>query len=128
MRTLEQILKECEEVQAILDSQPPHDEVELIVEKLNTLNSVISWTGALYAEAAKLKDDAVARYFMEEFSKIRQLSPQMAKDYVKARCAEENYAVTLTEKLHKSAEKQSMAMMTIVSYKKGEMSMQRNGY
>jgi hypothetical protein len=122
MRTVEQIKVEANQYQQLLDSAPIDiDNPDLLVEYLGGLNTIISRTGIMLAEAQKIRDIAVNETFAKEFSKIRVLSPTLATKFVNSATADQNALLEWVTQLNKTAKHQAENLRTQISYAKEQM-------
>ncbi|MBO7617324.1 MAG: hypothetical protein J6T22_09420 [Bacteroidales bacterium] len=129
MRTIDEIKKEANEYQKILDNAPTTiDNGDLLVEYLCGLNYIISRTGVMLAEAVKLRDTARKMVYANDFDHVKKLSASIAKDYVANSTADENALYTWIEQLNKTAKHQADNLRTQVSYAKETLKLTKNGY
>lgn len=129
MRTTEQIKAEANEYQKILDSAPTTiDNGDLLVEYLGGLNTIISRTGLMLAEAQKIRDLARNAVFADDFAKIKSLSTTLANKYVESCTADENALLEWITQLNKTAKHQADNLRTQVSYAKELSRIIKSGY
>ena len=129
MRTINEIKKEANEYQTILDNAPTDaDNGDLLVEYLGGLNYIISRTGLMLAEVQKIRDIARNKVFADEFDHIKKLSASIAKEYVANRTADENALQVWVEQLNKTAKHQADNLRTQVSYAKEHLRLTKDGY
>lgn len=122
MRTITQIKEEANQYQQMLDGAPMDiDNGDLLVEYLGGLNTIISRTGLMLAEAQKLRDLARNATFANDFAKIKALSPTLANKYVDSVTADENALLEWVTQLNKTAKHQADNLRTQISYAKEQM-------
>ena len=122
MRTTKQIKEEANQYQQILDGAPMDiDNGDLLVEYLGGLNTIISRTGLMLAEAQKIRDLKRNEVFASDFAKIKGLSTTLANKYVESTTADENALLEWVTQLNKTAKHQADNLRTQISYAKEQM-------
>ena len=123
-----EIAEELVRIQAFLEEEPRDDVPEILIERLTKLNALMARTGFLWAEAKADQDAAIAAVFAENSKAILQMPATVSQKFIAALCKDENYYVSLTERINRTCVHQSDNLRTQVSYAKENMALTRKGY
>jgi hypothetical protein len=95
---------------------------------LGQINVFIARAATILADAKEEQDMARAMLFKTEFSRIKSLSPSLAKVYVDSLTVKENKLVNKTERLNRACVHQGDNLRTIISLYKENLKLTRSGY
>ncbi len=128
MRDIEKIKKELSQYQMLLDSAPAETgNPDLLANYLGQLNKAASRTSFMIAEVVKLKYTAMAA-IQDKFSELlAKMPPSAQKDYVKAHTADENALMEWVVSLNETTKTQSKNIITMLSYEKQQLVLERTG-
>ena len=121
-------VKELQEMQSFLESEPVTDDPGELIERLTRLNAYMARSGFLMAEANADRDAAVAGVFAEHQKAILQMPATVSQKFISALCKDENYYATWTERINRMCVHQSDNLRTQVSFAKENMALTRRGY
>jgi hypothetical protein len=99
--------------------------VDMLIQKLDAINSCISWSGEQMAIAKnnwnKKKVDAYHRLIASEVANEKYFSPSLGKEYVNAHCHQEQYEFDLCERFTRALVHISDNVRTSISALKEQM-------
>lgn len=76
--------------------------IDVLIQKLDAINSCLAWSGEQMAIAKKLLNEAKVKSYhklqMSSASQEKYYAPSLAKDYVSAQCHNENYSYDMAER------------------------------
>jgi hypothetical protein len=80
--------------------------VDILIQKLDQINSALSWAGEMMAIAKKnwnlKKVSAYHTLLASETANEKYFAPSLGKDYIAARCQQEQYEFDLCERFTRS--------------------------
>lgn len=127
METTEQLRDEAKRIQAYLEITASDDPNELVA-RLSELNVYLARTGRMLAEAACIRDRAVAAVYAEEAKAIFRMPATVARRFVESQTADENELVTWLDRLNRACTHQSENLRTQISFAKQQLELTRKGY
>ena len=129
MRTIDEIKNELIEHQRKLDNAPIGvGNADALADYLGVLNNIASRTTFMIAEATKIRDAARAS-IQDKFSEmLAKMSPSARKDYEKAHTSDENALHEWVVSMNETAATQSKNIITMLSYEKQQIELNRKGY
>lgn len=99
--------------------------IDVLIQKLDAINSCLAWSGEQMAIAKKLLNEAkVNAYHKLQISSASQekyYAPSLAKDYVSAQCHNENYSYDMAERFCRALVHIAENLRTAISALKQEM-------
>lgn len=116
---------EIKTMQAYLEITPSGEAHEYI-ERLQTLGVYIARSGVLLAEAKKQLHFKQAEFYESHAEWLSKFSPSQVKEYMKARCYDEQYYVDWLDRINATCVHQSEGLRTLISYAKMEMTIDKN--
>jgi len=120
---LEELNKECEEIQDFLDITVG-DEPQEIIDRGNDLAVYISRTSKMLADAKAHQDAKKKSAIMENLRDVglkARVPASTLNDLIKASCEDENYLVAWIDRLNRTATHQLDWCRTLISKYKEEL-------
>lgn len=117
------------EHQRKLDNAPTGTgNADALAEYLGDLNNITSRTTYMIAEATKIRDAARASIQDKFADLLAKMSPSAQKDYVKAHTSDENALHEWVVSMNETAMAQSKNIITMLSYEKQQIVLNKTGY
>lgn len=102
--------------------------LDLLMIKLDNINSYLAWSGEQMAIAKRLlniaKEKAYRTLKTSSEANKQYYSPSLAKDYIAAKCSDEAYCYDMAERLSRSMVHISDNLRTSISALKEQMKME----
>lgn len=122
-----ELLTEAQVIQTFLEVTTSDDAHEL-TERLTTLNAYMARSGQMLAQAKNRQDRAVAQAYAKNDHTIAGMSPSIARKFIDAQCANENYLVNWLDRINRTCVHQGENIRTQISFAKEQLSLTRRGY
>lgn len=120
--------EEIEKMQGYLETDFSGCSPEEYKERLQTLSVYMARSGALLSQAKMDLNYKVSEFYESHYEFIKRFSPSQAKEYMKARCYEEQYYVDILDRINATCVHQSNNIITLLSYAKQELILTKTGY
>ena len=125
--TIDDILRECEEMQYFLEegvSNEPDD----LSSRLALLNIYMARSGNLLAIAKSIQDHSRKEFFDNNLDELGKLPASVANKMIESATGDANHLVTWLDRINRACTHQSDNLRTIFSYVKENLKLTRNGY
>lgn len=102
--------------------------IDILIQKLDSINSAIAWAGEQMAIAKKIwnakKVESYHALITSEVANERYFAPSLGKDYVNSRCHQEQYEFDLCERFTRALTHISDNVRTAISALKEQMKLE----
>jgi hypothetical protein len=93
--------------------------VDVLIQRLDAINSSLAWSGEQMAISKKLLNEAKVKAYhklqMSSESQKKYYAPSLAKDYISAQCSNENYNYDMCERFSRALVHISDNLRTAIS-------------
>ncbi len=93
--------------------------IDVLIQRLDAINSSLAWSGEQMAISKKLLNEAKVKAYhklqVSSASQEKYYAPSLAKDYIAAQCYIENYNYDLAERFTRSLVHISQNLVTAIS-------------
>ena len=118
MTRIEQIRKEAEDIQSMLECLNDMADINAMLGRLDQLGVYYARSGELLAEVAGMRDAAMAKLFHDEKGTILSLSASLAVKLVNSSAAELNALEKWLDRINAACKHQCDNLRTMISYEK----------
>lgn len=124
MRNIEELKDIAANMQVFLETKPGSEPNDLI-DRAENLAVLIAKSGHCLADAKYIQDMVVNGAIMDALKKAydERLSASTINKFVTTAAKEQNYLVTLFDRLNSAAVHQLDGIRTVISYRKAEMTL-----
>jgi hypothetical protein len=99
--------------------------IDILIQKLDNINSCLAWAGEQMAIAKKLWNDAKLKAYhklqMSSAAQEKYYAPSLAKEYVNSQCSNEEYNYDMAERFTRALVHIAENLRTAVSALKQQM-------
>lgn len=120
MTRIEQIRKEAEDIQSLLECLNDAD-INSLIGRLDQLGVYYARSGELLSEVVGMRDAAVSKLFHDEKEMILSLSPSLATKLVNSSAGELNALEKWLDRINAACKHQCDSLRTMISYEKERM-------
>ena len=103
---LEPLCREAHDIQQYLNA-PYSGEINVLLDRLSTLNVYMARSGEMLAEAVFLQEEAINRAFEENKDRIDCMAATVANKYLTSCCRYENRLVKWLDRINATCKHQS---------------------
>lgn len=123
MKAKEELLEKAKKMQAYLEQKAGSEPNDLI-ERIENLSVLISQSGDFLAEAKYMQDSLISSEIMKAIKEgyNEKLSATALNKLINSLAKEENYLVSLFDRINSAAVHQLDGLRSILSYRKTEFS------
>ena len=125
--TIEDIIRECTEMQGFLE-EPASNEPDDLSSRLALLNIYMARSGNLLAIAKSIQDHSRKEFFDNNIDTLGKLQASVANKMIESATGDANHLVTWLDRINRACTHQSDNLRTIFSYVKENLKLTRNGY
>lgn len=120
MTRIEQIRKEAEDIQSLLECLNDSD-INSMIGRLDQLGVYYARSGELLSEVVGMRDATISKLFHDERSVIAGLSASLANKLVDSSAWEFNALVKWLDRINAACKHQCNNLRTMISYEKERM-------
>ena len=124
---LKPLYREAHDMQQYLGA-PYSGEINVLLERLSTLNVYMARSGEMLAEAVFLQEEAINRAFEENKERIDCMAATVTNKYLTSCCRHENRLVKWLDRINATCKHQSDNLRTQISFVKEQLSLDGRGY
>lgn len=119
----EQIATACKEIQDFIEARYNADNPNAVLDRANTLESYMAWSGKMLADAEHHYNKLVESSIMEALTKAMEtkLSTSTLNKYVESIARDYKFLVTWCDRINRSCTHQLDFARTVISKIKAEM-------
>lgn len=114
---LEPLCREAHDIQQYLNA-PYSGEINVLLDRLSTLNVYMARSGEMLADAMQLQDRAINAVYAEQGKLILKMPATIASKFVNSCCDQENRLVKWLERINATCKHQSDNLRTQISFAK----------
>ena len=124
---LEPLFREAHDIQQYLNA-PYSGEINVLLDRLSTLNVYMARSGEMLAEAVFLQEEAINRASEENKERIDCMAATVANKYLTSCCRHENRLVKWLDRINATCKHQSDNLRTQISFVKEQVRLDGRGY